>query len=63
MQESVYQELQFYRARDLQEKVRISKATIWSWVKQNKFPSPIKLGKGVTVWRKSDIDAWVKTKN
>jgi prophage regulatory protein len=63
MQESVYQELQFYRARDVQDKVRISKATIWSWVKQNKFPSPIKLGKGVTVWRKSDIDAWVKTKS
>ena len=62
MQESVYQELQFYRARDVQDKVRISKATIWSWVKQNKFPSPIKLGKGVTVWRKSDIDAWIKTK-
>ena len=62
MQESVYQELQFYRARDLQEKVRISKATIWSWVKQNKFPSPIKLGEGITVWRKSDIDAWLKTK-
>ena len=62
MQESVYQELQFYRVRDLQDKLRISKATVWSWVKLNTFPSPIKLGKGITVWRKSDIDAWVKSK-
>ena len=62
MQESDYDELQFYRVRRLTEKLDTSKATIWSWVKQNKFPSPIKLGKGVTVWRKSDIDAWIKTK-
>jgi len=62
MQESDYDELQLYRVRKLTEKLDTSKATIWSWVKQNKFPSPIKLGKGVTVWRKSDIDAWLKTK-
>ncbi len=62
MQESVYQELQFYRVRDLQDKLRISKATVWNWVKLNTFPPPIKLGKGITVWRKSDIDAWIKTK-
>jgi prophage regulatory protein len=63
MQESDYDELQLYRVRKLTEKLDTSKATIWSWVKQNKFPSPIKLGKGVTVWRKSDIDAWLKTKS
>ncbi len=62
MQESDYQVIQFYRVKDLQDILRISKATVWSWVKLNTFPSPIKLGKGITVWRKSDIDAWVKTK-
>ncbi len=62
MQESDYDDIQLYRIRKLTEKLDTSKATIWSWVKQNKFPSPIKLGKGVTVWRKSDIDAWLKTK-
>ena len=49
--------------KDLQDILRISKATVWNWVKLNTFPSPIKLGKGITVWKKSDIDAWVKTKN
>jgi predicted DNA-binding transcriptional regulator AlpA len=62
MQESDYHEIQFYRVKDLQDILRISKATVWNWVKLNTFPSPIKLGKGITVWKKSDIDAWVKTK-
>ncbi|MEC7118675.1 MAG: AlpA family phage regulatory protein [Pseudomonadota bacterium] len=37
----------------------IAKSTIESWVKQGKFPVPIKLSPTVTAWKNSDIHAWL----
>lgn len=37
----------------------IAKSTIESWVKQGKFPAPIKLSPTVTAWRNQDIHAWL----
>lgn len=37
----------------------IGKSTVWAWVKQGKFPQPIKLSPTVTVWRNSDIHTWL----
>ena len=34
----------------------ISDITIWRWVRDNKLPKPIKIGRR-NFWRKSDIDA------
>jgi len=39
--------------------VPVSKATIWNWIKQGKFPKPIKLSKGVTAWRVEDIREYI----
>ncbi|MEG2268605.1 MAG: AlpA family phage regulatory protein, partial [Acinetobacter sp.] len=36
--------------------------TIWQWVKRGLFPAPIKLSDSVTVWRLSDIQAWMQSK-
>ncbi|MDR1647751.1 MAG: AlpA family phage regulatory protein [Zoogloeaceae bacterium] len=33
----------------------IKKTTLWKWVADGKLPKPIRLSKGVTVWRASDI--------
>ncbi|MBP2544344.1 helix-turn-helix transcriptional regulator [Acinetobacter guillouiae] len=41
--------------------IGVSEKTIWQWVREGKFPTPIKLG-GVTVWRSSDIKAWMHNK-
>ena len=38
----------------------VSEKTIWQWVKQGKFPKPIKLSTNVTVWRLSEVLAWVE---
>lgn len=35
----------------------VSPATWWAGVKSGRFPKPIKLSPGCTVWLKSDIDA------
>ncbi|MEB3766372.1 helix-turn-helix transcriptional regulator [Acinetobacter sp. MD2] len=51
------------RAKEAQQGlISVSAKTIWEWVRQGKFPKPIKLSDNVTVWRKSDIDAWLEDK-
>lgn len=38
----------------------VSEKTIWTWVKQGKFPQPIKMSENVTVWRMSEVQAWIE---
>lgn len=38
----------------------VSEKTIWTWVKQGKFPQPIKISGNVTVWRMSEVEAWIE---
>lgn len=57
-----YQSIHFYRVSQLQERLKISRSTIWSWCKQGKFPKPIKLGENCTAWNSKDIDKWLEQK-
>ncbi len=36
----------------------ISAATIWRGVRAGSFPAPVRLTRGVTAWKLSDIEAW-----
>ena len=38
--------------------VPIARSTIWAWVRQGRFPAPLKY-QGVTVWKRDDIMAWL----
>lgn len=40
----------------------VSEKTIWQWVKQGKFPKPIKLSANVTVWRLSEVTLWIESR-
>ena len=40
--------------------IPVSKSTWWAGVKSGKFPRPIKMSKGVTVWRVEDIRALIR---
>jgi len=40
----------------------VSRATLWRWVKDGKFPSPFKIGLNTTVWDASQVDAWLATR-
>ncbi|MFC2994289.1 helix-turn-helix transcriptional regulator [Acinetobacter sichuanensis] len=42
--------------------IGVSDKTIWQWVKRGEFPPPIKLTDSVTVWRLSEIQAWMQSK-
>jgi predicted DNA-binding transcriptional regulator AlpA len=39
--------------------IPVSKSTWWAGVKSGRFPPPIKLGRGITVWRVEDIRALI----
>ena len=42
--------------------VAVSKATLWTWVKEERFPQPaIRIG-AATLWRMSDIQNWIADK-
>ena len=43
--------------------VPVGKSTIWAWIKQGKFPNPIKLGPRTTVWQVADVRAWLSQQN
>jgi prophage regulatory protein len=37
----------------------LSRVTIWRYVKENKFPKPVKISPTRTAWVPSEIDQWV----
>ncbi len=53
----------FYRQSDLTKKILpFSATTLWRKVKIGEFPSPVKLGPGITAWRAKDVIAWIQEK-
>lgn len=42
-------------------RLNVSSATIWRWVRQDEFPAPVKLSRGTTRWRLSDIAEYEAT--
>lgn len=40
----------------------IQKSTLYRWIKEGRFPSPIKLGPCVSAWPLSQVLDWIKTK-
>ena len=51
-----------HRITGVMEKTGAARSTIWKWVKDGEFPQPFKLSPRVTVWRESDIEAWIESK-
>lgn len=40
-------------------RVPVGRSTLWGWVRDGRFPKPIKLGPMTTAWRASEISAWL----
>ncbi len=37
----------------------LAKSTVWAWVKEKRLPAPTKLSPRVSVWKESEIMAWI----
>ena len=49
---------QFYRLHHLKQRLGVSGSTIWSWIKQGKFPRGTKLSENCTAWTAESVEAW-----
>ncbi len=56
------QETGCLREKQVRELVPVAHSTLWEWVEQGIFPKPVKLSARVTVWRRSEVQAWIETK-
>lgn len=50
----------FLRLPQVLTRVPVGRSTLWLWVREGRFPKPIKLGPMTTAWKSSDVDAWIK---
>ena len=50
---------QLYRMKDLTQLLKVSKETLYKWIKKGIFPPPIKMGKA-SAWFSEDIHNWLR---
>jgi prophage regulatory protein len=50
-----------FRISSVSEITTLAKSTIWLKVSQGTFPKPIKLSPAISVWKETDIDAWIES--
>ena len=43
--------------------IGIGKSTVWLWVSQKRFPEPIRLSSRTTVWKLSEINHWIESRD
>lgn len=45
----------YLRDSDVAQRYGVARQTVWRWAAQGTLPEPVKLSKGVTRWRMSDL--------
>jgi prophage regulatory protein len=50
--------MQYLSDKSVAERYDTSRNTIWRWVRENRFPAPIKLSNGTSRWKLSDLQSW-----
>ena len=49
-----------YRRKQLEHHLGLSRSTIYSMMKQGRFPRPIRLSPGAVGWTSESIDQWLQ---
>lgn len=50
--------MKYLSDKSIAERYGVSRATVWRWVREGRFPAPLKIGQGCTRWKLSDLEAW-----
>ena len=53
-------DIRIINQEEMSERMGRSKATLWKWVKDGKFPKPLYMGKRTLGWTESQIYEWLK---
>ena len=40
----------------------IGKSTLWRWVREGRFPKPVRLGANCVAWRSDEVEQWLATR-
>ncbi|MCX7553641.1 AlpA family phage regulatory protein [Marinicella sp. S1101] len=54
--------VKYIRWNDLKEYLPFSKSTIYSMIKEGRFPAPIKLSVRVSAWSLEDVNEWLEAR-
>lgn len=49
--------------RQVLDLVGVSYSTLWSWMRLDGFPKPMRLSSKVIRWRAGEVDRWLKQKS
>ena len=52
----------YFRARDVQARVGLSRTTIWRLVRVGQFPAPRRLSANAIGWLASEVEAWIASR-
>ncbi|GIV53473.1 MAG: hypothetical protein KatS3mg038_3994 [Candidatus Kapaibacterium sp.] len=47
------------RAHELAAMLGVCRHTIYHWVRNGRFPQPLKIGPRATAWRLEDVERWL----
>jgi prophage regulatory protein len=53
--------IKLLRISEVSAKTTLAKSTLWLKIARGEFPKPIKLSPAISVWKESDIDAWIES--
>lgn len=62
MEQRVIRLAQLASTKDRPGLLPVSPATIWRWVREDRFVKPFKLGSGTTVWDAEAVEAFITAK-
>lgn len=53
--------IKLLRISDVANKTTLAKSTLWIKISKGQFPKPIKISPAISVWKESDVDAWIES--
>lgn len=53
---------QYLRDKQVAEMLTIGRSSVWRMAKEGKLPAPFKMSLRVTVWKLSDIEAFIASR-
>ena len=40
----------------------VGRTTLWRWIREGRFPKPVRLGANCVAWRSDEVEAWLASR-
>lgn len=51
------------RIRQVLELVPVARSCLYNWIREGRFPPPLRIGPKTSAWRETDIRAWLDSQS